>query len=168
METAVLEHLKKGTFDDDVVVNLASIVTVVENSMDGTSGALYAIFLNALLHALRNQSPGEITASTWATALSESCNALSQYTPAKPGDRTLVDALYPFVEILRETGDVKKAAEAAKKAAENTKGMKASLGRTVYIGDLQEEVPDPGAWGLACFFLGLAGAKPAEEGWESI
>lgn len=136
--------------------------------MDGTSGALYAIFLNALLHALKSQGSGEATPDIWATSLGQSCDALSQYTPAKPGDRTLVDALYPFVEVLRETGDVKKAAEAAKKAAENTKTMEASLGRTVYIGDLQEEVPDPGAWGLACFFLGLAGVKPAEEGWERI
>lgn len=136
--------------------------------MDGTSGALYAIFLNAVLHALRNQNQGEVTPKVWAEVLGQSCKALSQYTPAKPGDRTLVDALYPFVEVLRDTGDVKKAAEAAKKAAEGTKGMKASLGRTVYIGNLQEEVPDPGAWGLASFFLGLAGVKPAEEGWESI
>lgn len=167
-ETAVLEHLRNGEFGDDVVESLAAIVAVVEHSMDGTSGALYAIFLNALLGALQTQDPGKITPAIWASSLRQSCEALSQYTPAKPGDRTLVDALYPFVDVLDETGDVKKAAEAAKVAAEETKKMKASLGRTVYIGSLQEDVPDPGAWGLACFFLGLAGVKPTEEGWESI
>lgn len=137
--------------------------------MDGTSGALYAIFLNSLVHALRSQSSGNITPKTWAAALKQSCDAMSKYTPARPGDRTLVDALYPFVEVLGESGDVKKAATAARKAADDTKGMKASLGRTVYVGGSgYEEVPDPGAWGLACFFLGLGGAKPTEEGWESI
>jgi dihydroxyacetone kinase len=71
-----------------------------------------------------------------------------------------VDALYPFVDVLAQTGDVRQAAEAAQTAAEGTKGMKASLGRTVYIGGSGfEQVPDPGAWGLASFFLGLAGIK---------
>lgn len=150
-------------------MDLASIVPVVESSMDGTSGALYAIFLNALVHALRSQSSGNSSPQTWSAALKQSCEALSQYTPARPGDRTLVDALYPFVEILGKTGDVKKAAHAARKAADETKGMQASLGRTVYVGGSgYEEVPDPGAWGLACFFLGLGGVKPNEEGWESV
>ncbi len=137
--------------------------------MDGTSGALYAIFMNALVHALRQLAPGIAEPSLWAAALSQSCGALGKYTPARPGDRTLVDALYPFVEILARTGNVKKAAEAARNGAESTKGMKASLGRSVYVGgDGFEQVPDPGAWGLACFFLGLAGVKPDEEGWETV
>jgi dihydroxyacetone kinase len=128
--------------------------------MDGTSGALYAIFLNALAHALRSLPPGDLTPVLWAKALQQSCDALSKYTPARPGDRTLVDALYPFVQVLGSTGDVKQAAEAAKKAADETKGMQASLGRTVYVGGKGfEQVPDPGAFGLACFFGGLAGQQ---------
>lgn len=149
-------------------MNLAGIVKVVENSMDGTSGALYAIFLNALLHALQSQSSLGASPGVWASVLRQSCVALSRYTPARPGDRTLVDALHPFVETLEKTGNVKKAAEVARDAAEGTKKMKASLGRTVYIGEMDEEVPDPGAWGLACFFLGLAGIKPFEDGWEEL
>lgn len=140
--------------------------------MDGTSGALYAIFLNALVHALSILAPGEATAKTWATALKQSCEALSKYTPARPGDRTLIDALYPFVETLEKTEDIKQAAEASKAAAEGTKGMVASLGRTVYVGgEGFKQVPDPGAWGLASFFLGLAGLespKLAEEEWEKV
>lgn len=150
-------------------MDVSSIVQIVETDMDGTSGALYAIFLNALVHALRTLGSGEAGASVWSAALKQSCEALSKCTPARPGDRTVVDALYPFVEILGQTGDVKKAADAAKKAADETKGMQASLGRSVYVGGSgYEEVPDPGAWGLACFFLGLSGIKPTEEGWESI
>lgn len=137
--------------------------------MDGTSGALFAIFLNALVHALRVLAPGDATSQVWAGALKQSCDALSKYTPARPGDRTLVDALYPFVEVLGKTGDLKKAAEASKKGAEDTKGMTPSLGRAVYVGGTGfETVPDPGAWGLAGFFLGLAGIKTEEEGWEAI
>ncbi|EEU44757.1 uncharacterized protein NECHADRAFT_63627 [Fusarium vanettenii 77-13-4] len=154
---AILKHLEERPFTGDIVVDLSSIVTVVENTMDGTSGALYAIFLNALVHALRGLAPGNASPEVWAKALKQSSDALGRYTPARPGDRTLVDALHPFVEVLGQTGDVKKAAEAARKGADETKGMQASLGRTVYVGGSgYQEVPDPGAWGLACFFLGLS------------
>ncbi|KAI0967419.1 Dak1 domain-containing protein [Xylaria arbuscula] len=166
---AVLKHLEESQATGDLVVDVANIVPVIETSMDGTSGALFAIFLNALVHSLRGLSPGEATAQLWSNALRESCKTLSRYTPARPGDRTIVDALYPFVETLGESGDIKAAAVAAKKAAEGTKGMQASLGRAVYVGGSGfEKVPDPGAHGLASFFLGLAGLKPDEEEWETV
>ncbi|KAI0150300.1 Dak1 domain-containing protein [Xylariaceae sp. FL1272] len=166
---AVLKHLQGAQLTGDVVVDITSIVPVIETAMDGTSGALFAIFLNALVHSLRDLSPGEATAQVWSEALQQSCQALSKYTPARPGDRTLVDALYPFVDTLGSSGDIKQAAEASKKAAEGTKGMEASLGRAVYVGGSGfEQVPDPGAFGLASFFLGLAGLKPDEEGWETL
>ncbi|KAK0651831.1 Dak1 domain-containing protein [Cercophora newfieldiana] len=166
---AILAHLQSKPLSGDAVSDVASIVPVVEMAMDGTSGALYAIFLNSLVGALRSQPQGEMTSKVWAAALKQSCEALSKYTPARPGDRTLVDALYPFVEVLDKTGDVKQAAEVAQEAAAKTKGMKASLGRTVYIGGSGfEEVPDPGAWGLAKLFTGLAGISKPDEDWEQI
>lgn len=132
--------------------------------MDGTSGALYAIFLNALVQSLAAFPQGEATPQVWASALEQSCKTMSKYTPARPGDRTLVDALYPFVDVLGKSGDLKKAVEAAHIGAENTRGMRASLGRTVYVGGSGfEQVPDPGAWGLRCFFLGLGGINPNRE-----
>ncbi|VUC32472.1 unnamed protein product [Clonostachys rosea] len=160
---AVLKHISTSPLTGDVLTDLAGIVPVIENNMDGTSGALYAIFLNALVHALQAPAPGALTPQTWAAALQQSCDALSKYTPARPGDRTLVDALYPFVEILGKTGSLAEAANAARKAAVETKGMQASLGRSVYVGGSGfTQVPDPGAWGLSCLFLGLAGL-PSKE-----
>ncbi|CAG9996356.1 unnamed protein product [Clonostachys byssicola] len=155
---AVLDHVSSHHLTGDIVVDLADIVLIVENSMDGTSGALYAIFLNSLVGSLRSLGPGQLSSKSWAIALSKSRDALAKYTPARPGDRTLVDALYPFIEILEKTGNLEQAASASMKAAEATKALKAKLGRTVYLGDSGfEHVPDPGAWGLARFFVGLAG-----------
>ncbi|KAG7108887.1 Dihydroxyacetone kinase 1 like protein [Verticillium longisporum] len=162
---AILAHLASNPLTGDATLDVASIVPVVESTMDGTSGALYAIFLNALVGALRSAGSGSADAKVWAAALRRSSDAMGRYTPARPGDRTLVDALAPFIETLESSGDVVKAAAAARKGAESTKGMKASLGRTVYVGGSGfEQVPDPGAWGLAVFFGGLAG----EEGWEEV
>ena len=147
---------------DDAMIALAKICSTIETTMDGTSGALYAIFLNSLASNVRAQdtsSSKAITTEDWAKALAMSINDLAVYTPAQPGDRTLIDALVPFVNVLKDTGNVQKAAEAAKEGADRTTGMKASLGRSVYVGGTGfEEVPDPGAYGLSIFLSGLASA----------
>ena len=158
---AILSLLTTSPPTIDLLANFAALVHVVETTMDGTSGALYAIFLNALAHNLRQQdsstSAVDATPELWALALKASVRGLGKYTPAKPGDRTLMDALVPFVETLGASRDVKKAAAAAGKGSDGTKGMKASLGRSVYVGgDEWKNIPDPGAYGLSEFLLGLA------------
>ena len=156
---AVQKLLNRNKPTDDVLVAFLDVVRIIEGTMDGTSGALYAIFLNALAHDLRRQdgpAPREITAQIWANALGSSLQAIAKYTPAKPGDRTLMDALYPFVKTLENSGNTKEAAKAAQEGAESTRGMKASLGRTVYVGGEDwQGVPDPGAWGLSAFLIGI-------------
>jgi dihydroxyacetone kinase len=151
--------LERGKPTDDLALLIDRIIQVVESTMDGTSGALYAIFLNALAHAIREQSgpqSQDIQAGIWAKALEKSLSAMRKYTPARPGDRTLIDALYPFVSTLSHTGSPKKAAVAAEEGAQKTKAMKASLGRSVYVGGQNwQGVPDPGAYGLSEFLSGL-------------
>ena len=157
---AILKMLESSKVSDDVLIDLAKIIQIVETTMDGTSGAIYAIFLNSLAASLRrldSSTPTSVSPKLWAQALELSLNALRKYTPAQPGDRTLMDALFPFVDVLKKTGDTKAAAAAAKKGTDRTKGMKASLGRAVYVGGAGfEEVPDPGAYGLSEFLTGLA------------
>jgi dihydroxyacetone kinase len=157
---AILKNLERSKPTTDAAVLMHRITGVVENTMDGTSGAIYAIFLNALSHGLRIQdptSPEEVNVGIWARALESSVESLGKYTPARPGDRTLVDALHPFVGTLSKTGSVQKAADAAQEGSQKTKGMKASLGRTVYVGgDGWQGVPDPGAHGLSEFMQGLS------------
>lgn len=157
---AILERLNSTNLSEDLVLTLETIVQVVETTVDGTSGALYAIFLNSLAYSLRYLDTYSVTIVTpriWANALSLSLGALSRYTPARPGDRTVVDALSPFVHVLQQTEDTKQAAEAAKGGADGTKGMKPILGRSVYVGgEGYKDVPDPGAYGLSEFLLGLA------------
>ena len=157
---AVLSILSSQPPTEDLIVNFAAVVHSVENTMDGTSGAIYAIFLNALASKLRAHDQGNsvnVSPKLWADALTESFKNLEQYTPAKPGDRTLIDALAPFIKTLSETEDLKQAAQAATKATESTKGMKPGLGRSVYVGGSGwQEVPDPGAYGLSEFLEGMA------------
>ena len=154
----------QANLNDDVVKTVNQIAGVIEQTMDGTSGAIFAIFINALSHGLREQDKGTPTPATvevWSEALKYSVTALGKYTPAQPGDRTLVDALVPFCTTLMETKDVHAAAKAARDGSEATKSMKASLGRTVYVGGEDEwmgKIPDPGAYGLSELLSGLADA----------
>ncbi|KAL8929093.1 MAG: hypothetical protein Q9172_000636 [Xanthocarpia lactea] len=158
----IIRFLDEDEIPADALISLTKIAAVVEATMDGTSGALYAIFLNSLAANVRKQdstTTTDLTPSMWAQALEDSLRALGVYTPAQPGDRTLMDALVPFVETLKATGNTKQAAQAAERGAENTMGMKASLGRSIYVGGVgYTKVPDPGAHGLSQFLTGLAEA----------
>ncbi|CAA7268945.1 unnamed protein product [Cyclocybe aegerita] len=154
------------------------IADLLEDSMCGTIGALFAIFLTALSSSLRTVSPTQGSTNaieTWSTALSQALSALSAYTPARPGDRTIVDAIYPFVNALSasasSTGSTSSVQEVlvhsvaqAREGAERTRGMKARLGRAAYLsgtdasrggGGQELWPPDPGAWGVAAILEGL-------------
>ncbi|KAH0425138.1 dihydroxyacetone kinase [Colletotrichum camelliae] len=159
---AVLAYInEQQSLEADAGKLVDNIAGVVEGNMDGTSGALYAIFLNALAHGLRIQSQQmqqeqPATSDTWAKALQSALSALGKYTPAQPGDRTVVDALAPFVSTFAASGSLKDAVEAARKGCESTKGMEASLGRSVYVGGEEwKNCPDPGAYGLVKLLEGL-------------
>ncbi|KAI9671241.1 MAG: hypothetical protein M1829_004648 [Trizodia sp. TS-e1964] len=144
----------------DPALAVANIAAVVERTMDGTSGALYSIFLHALHAALVSQSPPSstpITLQTWSTALQSAFRTLKTYTPATSGDRTLIDALHPFLEALVRGENVSSAAKAAEAGASSTAGLRPSLGRAVYVGgEVWKTVPDPGAIGVAEFLVGMA------------
>ena len=101
------------------------------------------------------QSPDRDCLHTEAM-LADALDGLRRYTPARAGDRTLMDALEPFLAELQRRKDVVSAARCAREGAESTRGMLPRLGRTVYIEQVGD-IPDPGAVGIAELVEGLAG-----------
>ncbi|KAL2394116.1 Dihydroxyacetone kinase 1 [Exophiala dermatitidis] len=157
---AVLKSLSTSP-PQNIIALLDQVAAAVEDTMDGTSGALYTIFLNSLTHYFKLRAGEKTTVDTtfWSKALESTLAALTKYTPAQVGDRTLMDALLPFAQSLQATGDFKQASQAAKEGAAKTAAMRPGLGRSVYIGNEETwlgKIPDPGAWGLSKFFEGLA------------
>lgn len=130
---------------------LAALVRDLEVNMGGTSGALYCIFLTALAGSLA-------TESTFPKALSGALGVLLKFTRARVGDRTMMDCLIPFVEVLERTGgDVEGALREAVRGVDGTKKMEAKLGRSTYLDESATRgVPDPGAYGLLVLFKGMA------------
>ncbi|PPJ54568.1 hypothetical protein CBER1_06635 [Cercospora berteroae] len=133
---------------------LADLVSELEVNMGGTSGALYCIFLTALASSLASEE-------SVANALEKALGELCKYTNARVGDRTMMDALIPFVESLAgDGGEVGKALEKAKEGVEGTKKMEAKLGRSTYLDESATRgVPDPGAYGLLVLLEGMVCAK---------
>ncbi|KAL9563665.1 hypothetical protein ACKAV7_012333 [Fusarium commune] len=162
--------VKEFENDDAVSLDIGQVfrrtATTAERSMGGTSGAIYAIFLNAVANRLL-----ELTASSSSFTVSEfiqqalqsGLDELCRYTPARIGHRTLMDALIPFVKNYSLDGSLKAALAEARKGAESTRQMVAALGRASYVGqdrfDEEGGIPDPGA-------LGVPSTVKADQGEE--
>lgn len=120
---------------------------IVEGSMGGTAGALFALYFGALSNTVSDDLP---------TAAQDALEELAMFTTARVGDRTLMDALEPFCEALGS--GVTNAAEAARRGAEKTASMPATLGRAAYCtsSSPSHAVPDPGAMGVSAIASGIA------------
>ncbi|CAI4879816.1 BPG_G0016960.mRNA.1.CDS.1 [Saccharomyces cerevisiae] len=106
---------------------------MVEDSMGGTSGGLYSIYLSALAQGVRDSGDKELTGGNFQKASNVALDALYKYTRARPGYRTLIDALQPFVEALKAGKGPRAAAQAAYDGAEKTRKMDALVGRASYV-----------------------------------
>ncbi|KAG6885048.1 hypothetical protein C0992_005497, partial [Termitomyces sp. T32_za158] len=119
---------------------------------------VFAIFFTAVSSSLKD-SRDVPAKQEWGNALVMGLNSLKKYTPARPGDRTIIDALRPFCESISQEGTtLEQAVDAAKEGAKSTRYMPAVLGRAAYVtipSDLENLPPDPGAWGVVAILEGL-------------
>ncbi|TFK34986.1 Dak1 domain-containing protein [Crucibulum laeve] len=167
----ILRNLESKEFivtEMSLSILLRRVSDIMENTMGGTIGALFGIFLSSL-----SAQVGDPLPKNWPDALNKTMEDLLKYTPAKPGDRTLIDALHPFCEALSQGKPIDDAARAAKSGAERTRGMRPRLGRAAYVATSEhgsEKLPpDPGAWAVAAILDGLSkGIAGGEELMEKI
>jgi dihydroxyacetone kinase len=145
---------------DDLPSTLGALGHTLRRELGGSSGPLYgALFLRCskVLQDLQaTAATGPAPVRQWAEALEQGVAAIRELGGAKPGDRTMLDALVPFVNGLKNgegtmaTRDALLAAvEAAEHGAEATAQMIPRLGRSSYMGDRVLGYPDPGARAVA-------------------
>ena len=115
--------------------------------MGGSSGVLLAIFFNAASHE----------AGPWPDALQAGLRALMDHGGAKLGDRTMIDALQPALDVFSRSGSLAEAASAAREGADATAAMtSARAGRSTYVSaENLKGINDPGAEAVALLFEGL-------------
>jgi D-erythrulose 4-kinase len=121
----------------------------------GTSGILWGLLLEGVGKGLGNTEP--VTARRLADAVQESARHLQGFSKAELGDKTMLDALFPFVNTLREQADSgasateawQSAADACRTAAEATASLIPKIGRARPLAERSVGTPDPGAISLA-------------------
>ena len=77
--------------------------------------------------------------------LHEAVEGIKMRGKSTVGEQTMLDAMVPALEALKETGSLKAALVAAEAGVEKTKGMIATKGRASYLGERSLGHQDPGA-----------------------
>jgi triose/dihydroxyacetone kinase / FAD-AMP lyase (cyclizing) len=132
---------------DNIPATLKALGHTLRRELGGSSGPLYGVLFLRCGSVLENQ--GVLLLAQWANALAQGCEAITELGGAKPGDRTMLDALDPFVKALQQSEGLRAAIEAAERGAAATAQMKPRLGRSSYLGDRVLGHPDPGAKAVA-------------------
>ncbi|MDN6426256.1 dihydroxyacetone kinase family protein [Acidipropionibacterium jensenii] len=130
------------------LTTLAAAGAAWSEQAGGTSGALWGAALTAFGSALGDDQPcrPELVVRAAGAAL----EAVTRLGGAQLGDKTMVDAMEPFVRTLQgSTADLPTAWGAAVLAADqgarSTAGIVARLGRSRPLGEKSLGTPDPGA-----------------------
>jgi dihydroxyacetone kinase len=121
----------------------------------GTSGILWGLLLEGVGKGLGNSE--KVTAKRLADAVQSSAKDLQGFSKAELGDKTMLDALFPFVDTLVGQVDAgasiadawRSAADACRTAAEATAPLVPKIGRARPLAERSVGTPDPGAISLA-------------------
>jgi len=135
---------------------LADTGNALRRAIGGSSGPFYA---TALLRASKILADKPIpSAQDWQAALQAGTDAIMELGGAKPGDRTMIDALAPAAAAWKKSGSFADAARAADEGAKATSDMFPALGRASYLGKRAVGHPDGGASAVAIWLAALAKA----------
>lgn len=124
----------------------------------GSSGILLAIFAGGASAEYRH-------CHDWGRSLEYGVERMQFYGGAGMGDRTMLDALWPALQALREGRGLDEVAAIARQAADGTAELtEAGAGRSAYVGaSALAGVVDPGAEAVARAFEALAQCPIPDE-----
>ncbi|MDQ3766123.1 MAG: dihydroxyacetone kinase subunit DhaL [Actinomycetota bacterium] len=136
---------------DDIGAALKGVGMTLVSKIGGAGGPLYGSFFIQMGTALAGQS--ELEADDWATAVEAGVKGVQTRGKAEPEDATMLDALLPAVQALKEAvgggssleAALAEATEAAQKGMEATVPLVARKGRASYLGERSIGHQDPGA-----------------------
>lgn len=126
---------------------LRSAGTAWADVAGGTSGALWGAGLCALGDRLGDSAP--VTSDAVRGGIADALAAIHARGGARPGDKTMVDALDPYVTALTSGAAWPDASATASEAATATAALTPRLGRARPLAERSIGTPDPGAVSLA-------------------
>ena len=157
----VAAKLASGDFAD-VGALLRTTGTTLISSVGGVTGIVFGtLFTSAAKEA---EGKTETGTAELAEMFAAGLRAVQLRGRARPGDKTMLDALAPAAEALQEADDrglsVQEALDLAQRAAregmERTRDMRARVGRARYQGEKAVGHIDPGAASVAVILATLA------------
>lgn len=123
----------------------------------GASGAVFGTFLTGMAKGI---GASDLDAAAFVAGLRQGLADVQARGRAKPGDKTMIDALIPAIDAVASAGDIEEALKAAADAALNgveaTKAMVATTGKAKALGERSRGHPDPGAITLSILLGELA------------
>jgi ATP-dependent dihydroxyacetone kinase len=150
----------------DAASALTQIAEALRRAIAGSSGPFYAV---GLMRAARYIAGcGTLDAAAWAAAFEQGVLGIAELGGAKPGDRTMLDALFPAattfkVAIARGVPAAQAWADcvdAAGQGAAATAHMQPRLGRASYLGQRAVGVEDGGAIAVSLWLKALIPGPP--------
>jgi dihydroxyacetone kinase-like protein len=148
----------------DLTHSLGTLSKILMVKIGGSMGPLYGMFFKAMGGA--TQDVEAVDAATAGKMLSGTRAAIEQISPAKPGDKTLMDVLVPAQEAYQAALDAGQPfaecldamAQAAEQGREATKDMVAKLGRSSRMGERSRGVVDAGAASCCLILQTMSGS----------
>ena len=137
--------------DPDIGAQLKGVGMALVSSVGGAAGPLYGTLFLQMGSAAGDST--ELDLAGWTDALETGVKGVQARGKAEPGDKTMLDALLPAVEALREAagdgaelGDaLRRSADAAEEGMKATIELEARKGRASYLGPRSVGHQDPGA-----------------------
>lgn len=147
---AVTEKLP-GVADKDIGSILKTVGMTLVSTVGGASGPLYGTFFMKLGSTTAGKE--ELTLADWVEALEAGVEGVKKRGKAQPGDKTMLDALIPALDALREAADggadmdtaLRASVKAAEEGRDATIPLVAKKGRASYLGERSAGHVDPGA-----------------------
>ena len=140
---------------EDAPTVLRRAASTVISKVGGSSGPLYGTLLRKV--GVSAGRAGGLSLASFADGLEQGFAGIQQLAGAKPGDKTMLDAMAPAIESLKASvadgtepaQALGMAAAAAGRGAEATVPMVAKKGRASYLGERSAGHKDPGAASFA-------------------
>jgi len=126
---------------------LKTVAMALISSVGGAAGPLYGTLFLQMGTAMAGQ--GEVDLPGYSAAWRKGLEGVQSRGKARPGDKTMLDALLPAVEALEQAPDLDNGLSAAVQGAEQgmnaTTPLVARKGRASYLGERSKDHQDPGA-----------------------
>lgn len=129
--------------DKDAGTILKTVGMTLVSTVGGASGPLYGTaFMKA---GAKMMGKTELTMDDLVVMLYEAVEGIKMRGKATTGEQTMLDAMVPALEALKESRSLTAALAAAQDGVERTKDMIATKGRASYLGERSLGHQDPGA-----------------------